>query len=250
MNDPIIAHHHQRREQLDCESSDKNSRKSHKAVRLDHLVQVDTEQLGDNAQMASEIEVLGNLDEVVLILWVPLDQILQDLDLDQSLVMETFLVADDFDGNALTGLVVSTLQDLSKRSFTQKAHDLIPVSEVISLNVDVVAPFIVIAVIIRRSLWCRLILFAILTRVPNRLVIQDFTSFIKRKRLEVSLDESMWSHLLRGLHRFGEVEHGFDFRAFNLTTRLLGLLPFEEGKHFFVSLDLILINDCLRRVGS
>lgn len=75
MYNTMMAHECQRSKHLRGESSDQCCRKSSKAVRLDQLVQVDTEQLHGDTQMVSEIKVFSHLDDIVLLIGILDDDI-------------------------------------------------------------------------------------------------------------------------------------------------------------------------------
>ena len=82
--------------------------------------------------MISEVEVFLHLDGVVFPFLIlsnqsvrrrrakaqsgahPFPQIIQNLDLNQGLMMEAFLVTDDLDSHRLARAVVATLQNLSE----------------------------------------------------------------------------------------------------------------------------------------
>ena len=55
----------------------------------------------------------------------PFPEVIKDLYLDQGLVMETFLVADDLDSDRLTSAVITTTQDLAEGTFPKCVRDLI-----------------------------------------------------------------------------------------------------------------------------
>ena len=67
MNYTMMPHQGQRSEHLACEPSNERRRETCETIRLDQLVQVDTQELHRNAQMATEVEMLGHLDDVVLL---------------------------------------------------------------------------------------------------------------------------------------------------------------------------------------
>jgi hypothetical protein len=50
------------------------------------------EQLETDAEMAAEVKVVQHVDDVVQAVLVPPPQVVQDADLHQSLVMESFLI--------------------------------------------------------------------------------------------------------------------------------------------------------------
>jgi hypothetical protein len=70
MNNPMRPHELQRRQHLDSESPDQRRRESAKVVRLDQLVQVDTEQFGDDTKMTSKVEMIRHSNHVMFILGI------------------------------------------------------------------------------------------------------------------------------------------------------------------------------------
>jgi hypothetical protein len=124
----------------------------------------------------------------------PFDQVFQDFDFDKRLGMEPFLVPDNLDCNALARFVITTLQYLTKGTFSEEAHDLIPIGQMVTLDMDVVASLIIIAVIVDRRLGCSLVLLSFLSRIPDRLIVQNFPTFVQGQRLEISLDKSWISN--------------------------------------------------------
>ena len=70
MDNPMGSHELQGREHLDGESPDQRCRETTEVVCLDQLVQIDTEQFGDDAQMTSEIEMIRHSNHVMFIFWI------------------------------------------------------------------------------------------------------------------------------------------------------------------------------------
>ena len=70
MDDPVLAHQHEGREHLACKPSDKRRCESGKPIGLDEFVQVDAQELGDDAKMVAERKVLIHLQDVVLLLGI------------------------------------------------------------------------------------------------------------------------------------------------------------------------------------
>jgi hypothetical protein len=63
----MMTHQRQGRQHLGGKSPNENSRKASKAISFYQLVQIDAEKLHRNAKMVSEIEMLGHLDNMVLL---------------------------------------------------------------------------------------------------------------------------------------------------------------------------------------
>lgn len=74
----------------------------------------------------------------------PFVQVVQNLDLDDSLAMETLLVPDDLDGNVLARLVVVAFGDLTKRTLAEHVQDLVTVHQMVVVHNQVVSTFIII----------------------------------------------------------------------------------------------------------
>jgi hypothetical protein len=70
MDDSMRPHELQRSEHLNSKSSNQRCRESTKVVGLDQFVQVDTEQLGDDTQMTSEIKMIRHSNHVMFVLWI------------------------------------------------------------------------------------------------------------------------------------------------------------------------------------
>lgn len=70
MYDSMLPHQDKRAEELGCESTDEGGGEPCEAVGLDELVEIDTEKLGSDAKMVSEVEVFSHLDDIVLLIRV------------------------------------------------------------------------------------------------------------------------------------------------------------------------------------
>jgi hypothetical protein len=85
---------------------DQTEREALEVVVLDELVKVEREALEGDAEVVAKVEVVQSVDDVVLSVRVVVPEVLQDLDLDEGLVVEALLVADDLasaDGVRLAG---------------------------------------------------------------------------------------------------------------------------------------------------
>lgn len=178
MYNPVMTHQGQGSQHLTSESPDESCREPDEAVCLDELVKVDAQQLHGDAQVTAEIKVLSHLDHMVLLFRIPFPKVVQDLDLDERLMVEAFLVADDFDGGRLAGCVVSTLKDLPERTFPKCANDLIPICQVIVLDNQVIATLIVIAVVVSRVSESCGFLLAVSTKAVDRGIVQNLFPLI------------------------------------------------------------------------
>ena len=63
----MVTHQREGLQHLACEPSNETGREAMEVVRLDQLIEVDAQELHRNAQMATEVEMLGHLDDVVLL---------------------------------------------------------------------------------------------------------------------------------------------------------------------------------------
>ena len=69
--------------------------------------------------MTAKVERILHLDNVVSFVLVLLLKLLQDLDFNQSLVVETLLVTNNLESEFLPEFVVVNLDDLTKRSLAE-----------------------------------------------------------------------------------------------------------------------------------
>lgn len=67
VDNAMVTHQREGLQHLACEPSNETGCEAMEVVRLDQLVEVDAQELHRNAQMATEVEVLGHLDDVVLL---------------------------------------------------------------------------------------------------------------------------------------------------------------------------------------
>lgn len=73
--------------------------KANETVSFDQLIKIYAEQLHSNAQVVPEVEMLCHFDHMMLFLSIPFAQVVKNLDLHQSLVVESLLVPDNLDRN-------------------------------------------------------------------------------------------------------------------------------------------------------
>lgn len=211
MDDPVLPHQDERSQELGREPSDERRRKAGKGVGFDELVEVDGEELGRDAKVVSEVERLNHSDDVVLLVRVlqkdvnrpeevwnassghsnsrtqrkkekremthPFPQVLQNLDLDKCLMMEPLLVSDDLDSDRFPRSMISALQYLAKRPFAEEADDLVPISEVVSLDEEVISAIVVVSVVVGRLITRRRFLLGVRANVVNPRVFDNLGPF-------------------------------------------------------------------------
>lgn len=88
-------------------------------------------QLETDTQMVAEIEVVEHVYHVVCSVHILLAQFIQYPDLDQGLMVEAFLVANDFDCHVLVGFVVQCPDHLSEAALADDLQDFVPVADVV-----------------------------------------------------------------------------------------------------------------------
>lgn len=108
----------------------------------------------------------------------PFAKVIQNLDLNQCLVVEALLVANDFNGHRLPSAVVSTVQDLTERTLSKRVNHFVTVCEMVMRHDEVVAALIVISVIVRRIFGCCRFFLALRADAVYRWVVQNFLPFI------------------------------------------------------------------------
>ena len=78
----------------------------------------------------------------------PFAQLLKDVDLNQSLLMEPLLVTDDLDGHGLARAVITAVKHLAERAFAEGIDNLISVREMIVCDDLVVAAIVIVPVVV------------------------------------------------------------------------------------------------------
>ena len=161
MYDAVFLQKRQRREELYPKPPHETEGDALEMVVLQKFVKVNREQLEGEHEMAAEMEETEHLREVVVVLGVVLADIGQNLDLDQGLVVEFLLVADDFGGdNATTevvgaqrdppalgshvGLVVFGADDNPKAAGTEIVEHLVPVAEMVAGDDAIITALVVV----------------------------------------------------------------------------------------------------------
>lgn len=158
-------------DQLDTESSE--------IMGLDEFVEVDPQQFSRYTQMTSEVKALGEINHTMAAMGIPFLELLKEVDFYQSLLVESFLVADDFDCNQDSMLVVDTSDNLAKAAFTQDVNNLIAVGHMITKNNVVVSTIVVIAKVRGRSAQIPNVLLCILGTAKIDVLKVDYLSTFK-----------------------------------------------------------------------
>ena len=97
--------------------------------------------------MVSEDAVVFDLNNIVLVVWVMLLQMLQNSQLHSCLMLVSLFILDDLDCYDLACLVVKALNGLSKTAFAQEVKHLEAVVQMI-LEHDMVVTLVVIIAIV------------------------------------------------------------------------------------------------------
>lgn len=84
--------------------------------------------------MVAEIERIQHVDHVVRSVGVFLAQFVQQPDLDEGLMMEALLVADDLDGDVRVGFVVECSDHLAEAAFADDLENLVAIGYVVVGN--------------------------------------------------------------------------------------------------------------------
>ena len=106
MDNIFVAEELEGLENLYCKSSDQGQRHALEVVILNELIQIDREELKRDDQMVTEHAVVLDLDNVILIIWIVLLQVLQDAKFNTCLMLISLFVLNDLDGDNLSCLVI------------------------------------------------------------------------------------------------------------------------------------------------
>lgn len=103
--------------------------------------------------MLTENEGLDNTHNILFILRIIVLEFLEHASFDQALLIQTFLVAEDLEGDYLLLLVVEALKDLAERALADALLHLKAVSDVVMHLADVLS-FVVIEASVFRPIRC------------------------------------------------------------------------------------------------
>lgn len=93
-----------------------------------------------DAKMISEVEILEHVDDVVTAIFILLSDVIQNAHFNQRLMVESFLVSDQFDGYVFVGHVVQGAYHLSETALSNHLQDLVTISYVIVQDLDKISP--------------------------------------------------------------------------------------------------------------
>ena len=96
-------------------------------VNLPHQLETDT-------QMIPKVEIVQHVNDVVRSIGVLFAQLIENANLDECLMVEAFLVANDFDCDVLTRFMVKSTNHLSKASLSNHFQNFIAIANVIMNN--------------------------------------------------------------------------------------------------------------------
>lgn len=88
----------------------------------------------------------------------PFAEIIEDLDLNKSLVVEPLFVADDFDCDRFTGAVITTMENLAKRSLAESIYNFVSIGEMVMVDHKIIASFVIVAIVVDRVVQYRWLL--------------------------------------------------------------------------------------------
>lgn len=92
------------------------------------------QQFEANAQVIPKVEIVEHVDYVVRLVGVLLAQLVEDSHLNECLMMEPLLVADDFDCHILIGFVIQRPDDLSEAPLANHLQYLVAIAYVVMNN--------------------------------------------------------------------------------------------------------------------
>lgn len=112
-------------------------------IKFYELVKVHGKHFERQNQMLPENETIDDSDYVTFVVGVFLFKTLEDGSLNETLLVESLFVPQNFESHHLARLVVQALEHLPERAFTNVFLYLIPVAKMI-FNITYKLPFIII----------------------------------------------------------------------------------------------------------
>jgi len=97
----------------------------------------------------SKDERFNDSNNVLLVFWVTLFQLLKDASLNQSLLVQAFLISQYLQSTHLLLLVVEAFENLTERALSNPLLNFIPVRNMVVYVTDILALVIVEAAILR-----------------------------------------------------------------------------------------------------
>src|SRR5690242_5812128 len=161
----------------------------------------------------------------------PFAQLLQDVNLDQSLLMESFLVADDLDGNKASCLMIDATYNLSEATLAEQVNDLVPIGEMVAKDYVIVTTIIIVSEVGGLRVEVTDMFLSILRAAEIDLfVVYNFASF---KDVQVDHLQSLcWRNAL--------LRHSTLAKCIDVTCRMLKVLAFRsELLHLLVRHQVI-----------
>ena len=179
----------------------------------------------------------------------PANEVLENLDLDKSLVMEPLLVPDDLDRDHVSRLVIAALQNLTERALAEDVDDFVAVLYVIVRDHEIVAPLVVVAVIAGRVLLRRRLLLAVRSDEVDLAVLADLVSLERREIPRVQRTGFLGAERGQRLRRFRELEKPAYRIRVHPGGETLRALTSSIRRHLFVASDLVLVGKDPARSG-
>lgn len=167
-------------EELNCEAADQADGDALEVVAFDKLIEIHTQHFKNQDQMLAEDKFLFDADDILFVFGVIVTQLLEDLRLDQSLLVEALFVSEDFKSSIFLILMIEALEDLAKAALAKPVDDLEAVADMLALLGDVLILVIVEAVVVhavgrRRRALRRLPLVDV--EPVNSIVVENFLLF-------------------------------------------------------------------------
>lgn len=148
VNNVVFAHVMERDEQLDGEAAHQSDGDTLEVVALDELVQVHRQHFERENQMLAEHELLSDADDVLFVLRVSVAQLVEDLGLNETLLVEALLVTQDLQGGDFFLLMIISLEHLAKATLAEATSDFEAVGYVLALVRDVLVLVIIKTIVV------------------------------------------------------------------------------------------------------
>lgn len=153
-------------------------------VGLNELIQIHAKQFKLDQQVSSEDFVVNDPDNIVVIVFVPVFEILQNFKLHTCLILKPFFVADNLDSHHLVFFVVKAFKCLPKTATADFVNDFVSESQLI-FHHNLVIPSVVVITEVMIILARTLNLRGSEAEEKNFSIILDFYLFIIGQSLAV-----------------------------------------------------------------
>ena len=93
-------------------------------------------------------------------------------------MVKPLLVPNDLNCDRRSRGMISAVQHLTERPLPKAVHDFVTVSKMVMIDDEIVATFVVVAIVVRRPLWMGTFLLATGSDMVHRRIVKNFLALV------------------------------------------------------------------------